>query len=300
MASEDFGKNFGSEEKQHHGGHPAMFGGLIAGLVIALAGNVYLWNRADQFGNQMKTNQGTTEQQIARLSEATTTILDQRLQAQSDELKAGLKGTHDSASAAVSKARMEAQQQNKALIASLEEQKAQLAEQLAQLHDANAAADSKISDVSTKVSSVSTDVNSVKADVATAQTGLQKTGADLARVTGDLGVLSGMIATNQKELAALRTLGERNYYEFSLNRSDENKKVNNIGLTLKKTDPKKNRYTVEILADDKRLEKKDKTINEPVQLMVAGNTQPYEIVVNRVNKDQIVGYLSTPKVATTR
>jgi hypothetical protein len=76
--------------------------------------------------------------------------------------------------------------------------------------------------------------------------------------------------------------------------------VNNIGLTLKKTDPKKNKYTMEILADDKRLEKKDKSINEPVQLMVAGNDKPYEIVVNKVDKDQIIGYLSTPKVAIKR
>jgi chromosome segregation ATPase len=303
MASEDFGKNFKDADAnkpsgQVAGQHPVLIGSLIAGLVLALVGNVYLWNRSEQIGTQLNTNQNTTEKQIARLSEATTTILEQRLQAQNEELKAELKGTHDSANAAVSKARMEAQQQTKALTAKLEEQKSQISEQLAQIHDANEAADSKLTAVSTKVSDVSTDVTAVKADVVSTQAGLQKTGAELARVNGDLGMLSGLIATNAKELSALRERGDRNYFEFSLSRSDANKKVNNIALTLKKADPKKNRYTVAILSDDKLVEKKDKTINEPVQLMVAGNREPYEIVVNRVNKDQIIGYLSTPKVTT--
>ena len=71
-------------------------------------------------------------------------------------------------------------------------------------------------------------------------------------------------------------------------------------LTLKKADPKKNRYTVEVMADDKRLEKRDRTINEPVQIYVAGNRQPNEIVVNEVKKDQVVGYLATPKVVARR
>ena len=303
MSSDDFGKSYSEvqgKKESEHGGHPVMFGGLILALAVALGGNVYLWNRSDQMGAQLKTMQNTTQQQIARLSEATTTILDQRLDALNKDFETAMKSTKDNASVALSKARLEAAQQSKALTSKIEEERQQLAEQLAQIHDTAAAAESKISDVSAKVSNVSMDVNSVRADVVNTQSGLQKTGADLARVTGDLGVLSGLIATNSKELAALRQLGERNYFEFSLNRSDANKKVNNIGLTLKKTDPKKNRYTVEILADDKRLEKKDKTINEPVQLMLAGNTQPYEIVVNRVDKDQIVGYLSTPKVAAKR
>jgi len=73
-----------------------------------------------------------------------------------------------------------------------------------------------------------------------------------------------------------------------------------VTVALKKSDPKHNRYTVDVLADDKRVEKKDKTINEPVQLYLAGNRQPYEIVVNQIKKDEIVGYVSTPKVTVAR
>jgi hypothetical protein len=73
-----------------------------------------------------------------------------------------------------------------------------------------------------------------------------------------------------------------------------------VVLTLRKSDPKHNRYTVAVTADDKIVEKRDKTINEPVQVYVHNNRQPYEIVVNQVNKDGIVGYLSTPKVTLAR
>ena len=114
-------------------------------------------------------------------------------------------------------------------------------------------------------------------------------------VTGDLGVQSGYIATNGKELSALKRLGERNYFEFNLAKAKTPQKVGDITLLLKKTDQKKNKYTVEISADDKKTEKKDKNVNEPVQFYVAKARQPYELVVNEVGKDLIKGYLATPK-----
>ena len=114
-----------------------------------------------------------------------------------------------------------------------------------------------------------------------------------------MGVMSGLIATNSKDLDTLRALGERNYYEFKLNKGGT-QKVGDVTLMLKKSDAKRNRYTVDVLADDRHVEKKDKTINEPIQLYVGGSTQPYEIVVNSVNKDQISGYLSTPKMKIAR
>ena len=113
---------------------------------------------------------------------------------------------------------------------------------------------------------------------------------------GDMGVLSDRIATNGTELAALRTLGERNYFEFNLTKSKTPQKVAGVQLLVKKTDPKRNRFTIEIQADDKTVEKRDRTVNEPVQFYVAKARQPYEIVVNEVTKDHLIGYLATPKV----
>ena len=145
-----------------------------------------------------------------------------------------------------------------------------------------------------------TDVTTVKADIASTQSNLEKATADLKRMNGDMGVMSGLIATNGKDLSALRELGERNYFEFDLSKKSADKRIGNVTLKLKNADAKRNRYTLEVLADDKRVEKKDKTINEPVQVYVAGYRQPYEIVINQVKKDSVVGYLSTPKVTLAR
>jgi len=138
-------------------------------------------------------------------------------------------------------------------------------------------------------------VNGVKSQLGSTNTELQKTISELKKVTGDLGVTSGYVATNGKEIAALKRLGERNIIEINLSKAKQPQRVGDISLLLKKADPKRNRYTIEVVADDKTTEKKDRTINEPVQFYVAKAKQPYEIVINQVKKDQIVGYLATPK-----
>jgi septal ring factor EnvC (AmiA/AmiB activator) len=291
-------------------GLTGMFAALIAGLVLALAGNVFLLIRSNQASEDMARMQNGTQAQISKISDATTSLLEQRLQTLNEEMKQA----QDSATTALKRARSETQKQAKDLSRKLEEQQKEVADQIAQLRDAATTADTKISEVSTDVngvktdvngvktdvSSVKTDVSSVKADVASAQSGLDKATSDLKRVMGDMGVMSGLIATNSKDLAALRELGERNYFEFDITKAQSQKKVGSLTLALKKSDPKRNRYTVEIMADDKRVEKKDKTINEPVQLYVSNNRQPYEVVVNQIKKDEVIGYLATPKVTMAR
>jgi hypothetical protein len=141
----------------------------------------------------------------------------------------------------------------------------------------------------------------VKTHLTATDAELQKTIADLKTARGDLGVQSGLIATNGTELAALKLKGERNYVDIKLSKKDKNKRFADITLTLKNVDAKKNKYTVDVMADDKLTEKKDKGLNEPVQFYTAkGGRTPYEIVINQVGKDQIVGYLSTPKDLANR
>jgi chromosome segregation ATPase len=152
----------------------------------------------------------------------------------------------------------------------------------------------------TKLDTVSTDVGTVKTDLGNTKSELEKTIANLKRVAGDVDSHTSLIATNGKELSALRALGEKNYFEFNLAKTKKPQKVGDIMVRLKKADTKHNRYTIEVLADDKTTEKKDKSINEPVQFYTARSHQPDEIVVNTVNKDAIVGYLATPKVQNSR
>lgn len=170
--------------------------------------------------------------------------------------------------------------------------------QLADTRQAAASTEARLTDVRSEVGSVKEEVGSVKNEVAATQADLLRTASDLRRVVGDMGVISGRIATNHDELAALRALGERTYTEFQIGKSKEAKMVNGIGLLLKRTDPGTGKFTVELSADDKRVQKKDKSLNEPVQFYVSKGKQPYELVVNSVSKNQIAGYLSIPKVHT--
>ena len=152
------------------------------------------------------------------------------------------------------------------------------------------------SSTESKVGSLEGEVTTVKSDVSSTKTQLQQALADLKSVRGDMGVQSGLIATNAGELAALKQLGDRNYYEFDLKRTNLNQRVGTIFLKLRGIDTKHNRYTVEVIADDNSTLKKDRSVNEPVQFYEAKSRRiPDEIVVNQIGKDHVAGYLATPK-----
>jgi hypothetical protein len=273
---------------------------LAVGLAAALAGDGYLVVRSNHLNEDLARTENGTQIQISKLNDATATLLEQerqRLQDLAQEMKQQVKGVNDSANVAIRRARTEAQKQDEELSGKLSEQQEQVATQLSQIQDSTS---SKFTEVASDVDGVKANVEAVKTNVATAQSDIEKTNSDLKRAMGDMGVMSGLIATNSKDLDSLRALGERNYYEFDINKKDAAKKVGDIMLTLKKTDPKRARFTMDVLADDRHVEKRDKTINEPVQLYVSGNMQPYEIVINQVTKDHVTGYLATPKVKLAR
>jgi septal ring factor EnvC (AmiA/AmiB activator) len=146
----------------------------------------------------------------------------------------------------------------------------------------------KIGAVSSALTGTQTDVAATKKDLADTKTALQHT-------VGDLGVQSGLIAHNHEEVEELRRLGERNIFEFNLSKQKNPQRVGPIQIAVKKLDPKKYRYTMNVMADDKSIEKKDKTAGEPVQFYVQGARAPYEIVVFNISKNNMTGYLSTPK-----
>jgi peptidoglycan hydrolase CwlO-like protein len=148
-----------------------------------------------------------------------------------------------------------------------------------------------------KIGQVSTDLTGAKGDITATKQDLEATKAKLTSTVGDLGVQSGLIARNQEELDQLKRQGERNIFELHLTRSKTPTHVGPIQITLTKTDPKKFKYTLMVVADDKTIEKKDKTADEPVQFYIHGVPRPYEIVVFDVTKDKVNGYLSTPKDA---
>jgi hypothetical protein len=114
---------------------------------------------------------------------------------------------------------------------------------------------------------------------------------------GDLNGHSTLIARNSDELEILKHKGDRNYYEFTLVKGQK-QQVGTVSLTLKRADAKRSRYTLSVLSDDKTYEKKDKSLNEPLQFLSGKNPMLFEIVVNNVSaKNTVTGYLSTPKSA---
>jgi hypothetical protein len=143
------------------------------------------------------------------------------------------------------------------------------------------------------------DVNKLSGDVTGVRNDLDAAKGQLDRATGDMGVMSGLIARNHDDLDELKRRGDRNYFEFTIQRAKTPQHVGPVAIALNKTDQKKSKYTITVLADDKSIEKKDRTAGEPVQFYVKGTarTSPFEIVVFDVNKNQITGYLSTPKSA---
>lgn len=270
---------------------------ILFGVVIALvAANAYMFVQIDRIRVDTTKSKEALLTELANLRE-TSSVTTQTNRRHLDSLRDELEAARRQASMAVGQAKTEATKHAEQLARRIEaeQQKAQqqFASQITEVKEATSVTSAKIGEVGAEVGAVKSEVSSAKAE-------LEKTIADLKRVTGDLGVQSGLIATNGKELAALRALGERNYVEFNLTKTKQPQKVGDVAIRLTKADAKRNRFTIELVADDKKVEKKDKNVNEPLQFYVAKARQPYELVVNEVKKDQIVGYLSAPKVIAAR
>jgi len=152
-------------------------------------------------------------------------------------------------------------------------------------------------DTKKQVSGVNNAVSSVRTDVASTRQELANTEQQLHAALGDMGVQSGLIAKNSSELEYLRHRGDRNYYAFTLRKGEPPIAISTIKLRLRKTSTKHSRYTLEIFSDDKRVEKKNRDLDEPLQFYSGKPPLLFEVVINEVGKNEVSGYLSTPKSA---
>src|SRR5271157_611112 len=253
-----------------------LFGLLIAGLALIGYAGHSVQTRLEQ---ELSKNEEQNKILTAQLEQANTRIADLKGQVDVTSQKVGM------TQAELADARSRAEAIRKQQVAS--DQK--LTEQITTAQKENEA----------KIGAVATDVTGAKKDIEATRTDLEATKTKLDRAAGDMGVMSGLIARNHDDLEELRRRGDRNYYEFTIQKSKTPQRVGPVQIALNKTDQKKSRYTMTVLADDKSIEKKDKTSGEPVQFYVKGTAHyaPYEIVVFDVGKSQITGYLSTPKSA---
>jgi hypothetical protein len=256
-------------------------GALLAALAVSLLAAIggLIW--CATLGNRLTTQQSelteTKQQNVALAAELRET--DARLRVTTDELSKSLGLTQKQLDARAQEL-IRREQADNARLQSAQQQTAQ-----------------QVNAVSSDLSNVKTDVGGVKTDLGKAQTDVASALNQLQSVRGDLSSTNSVIARNHDELVELEHKGDRNYYEFTLNKGQK-KPVGTVSLELRKTDQKKSKFTLNIYADDKTYEKKDRNVNEPLQFFSGKDPQLFEIVINTIgNKNQISGYLSTPKNA---
>ena len=271
---------------------PVMFGFVIA----LVAANVYLFYQLNQVKTDMTKRNDALAAELDKVKESNS-ISAQSSRRTYQEMRDQLETERRQARMAVGEAKTEALKRVSETEQRLKDEQAAAQKQVeSHLSEVKQSADT----ANTKVAEVNTEVSTVKNDLGSTKSQLEKTIADLKRTNGDLDGHSVLIATNAKELSALRALGERNFVEFNIKKSKQAQKVGDVLVRLEKADPKHNRYSIELTADDKRVDKRDRTVNEPLQFLTSKSKQPYEIVVNDVKKDEIAGYLSVPKVLIAR
>jgi chromosome segregation ATPase len=254
---------------------------VLAALVV---GEIYTIYKTTSIRDALQAQQTETSKQLRagqdqltdRLSEIETTNA-QQMDALKDEL--------DAASTRLGATGGELKHA-RAMVTQLQDDQRKQAEQL-QAELAQKADQQQVGELNQDVSAQRTDLDNTK-------TALDSVRSDLGMARSEMGTL---IARNHDDIEQLRKMGERDYFEFTIKRKVP-AKVAGVGLTLTRSNVKQHRFNLEMLADDVRVEKKDRTINEPIFFYVSGSKKPYELVVNEVKSNEVKGYLSTPKGAT--
>jgi len=249
------------------------------GLAVAVLGGLSLLGLGVGWSalNQARTVELTTQANVKQANDA----LSQRL-AKSDEINQQL------------------QSDVKVVTDKLKLTQGELIAARKQNKNATTAVDQKVTNLATSVKAElatkanADDVNRLNGDVTGVKTDLDATKNSIQMARSEMGTL---IARNHDEIDQLRRMGQRDYFEFTVQRKGGATKVGTIQIQLKDTNTKKNRYTINVLADDNSFEKKDRSVNEPIFFYTGGTRNALELVVNKVTKSTATGYLSIPKAA---
>jgi len=250
---------------------------IVLGLV-AIAGLGFGWNASSKLDAtqqavtaEVKTAQQSTQQDMSSLKDRIAQ--DEKANA---DLQGDLKVVTDKlkiTQGQLKKARLESAKLNDETTQKLTALDTSVHTELA-----TKAGTEDVKNVDTKVTAVSTDLNTTK--------------EDLKMAKSEMGTL---IARNHDEIDQLRRLGERDYVEFTIAGKNKPQKVGNVTVELKGVNQKRNQVNIAMVVEDKRFEKKNRAVNEPIFFYISGTHIPAEIVVNKVGKDQISGYVSIPK-----
>lgn len=269
--------------------------GILLGVVIAVlvGANVYLLSRVEGLEAETAHLQVTMEEQIGGVEETSSLYAGQSRR----EMEALRQEIEKAREEAAGRAAREAQRQSSRVAKTLsEQQQRQQNELMTGVHDARTIAD----EANGGVKVVRNDLMSVKAEVEDTNTHLHETASLLDQTASDLGEISGLVSDNRSEIVSLRKLTDRNRVNFSLAKSKDLQRVADIQLRLRDTDIKHNKFTIEILADDRKFVKKNRHVAEPVVFYMGDAQQPYELVITSMKKGAVSGYLARPQVQMAR
>ena len=271
-------KSAAQPEKQDH---TASFIAIFVALALLAIGEIYSLNSLGKMRQAMEAQQAATKQALTAQINDRMGALEQSNARVVEDLKDQLDQTSERAGT-TQKDLHRARALVKKIQADQAKEAAEVKDELAKKADQE------------QLGQVNGTVVSTRQDLDATKKSLDATRQDLGMARSQFGTL---IARNHDDIEYLRKLGQRNYYEFTLTKNKE-AKVAGVGLTLKKTNVKHHRFNLNLLADDMVIEKKNRTVNEPMFFAVEGSKSFYELVINQVQSGQIKGYISTPKMTS--
>ena len=271
-------KNAAQPEKQDH---TASFIAIFVALALLAIGEIYSLNSLGKMRQAMEAQQAATKQALTAQINDRMGALEQSNARVVEDLKDQLDQTSERAGT-TQKDLHRARALVKKIQADQAKEAAEVKDELAKKADQE------------QLGQLNGTVVSTRQDLDATKKSLDATRQDLGMARSQFGTL---IARNHDDIEYLRKLGQRNYYEFTLTKNKE-AKVAGVGLTLKKTNVKHHRFNLNLLADDMVIEKKNRTVNEPMFFAVEGSKSFYELVINQVQSGQIKGYISTPKMTS--
>jgi vacuolar-type H+-ATPase subunit I/STV1 len=274
-----------SPEGSGHAGKFVLIFLILAGLAV---GEIITLNRLSKLSSLTSTLQAQQEQArkdiSAQLQERLSSSISEIQRSNAQQLE-GMKAEVAGATQRMGTTNAQLRK-TKTMLSKLKQdqqvQAQQLKEEISQKADAQ------------QVGTLTQDVSATRTDLDTTKKAVDSLRSDLGMARSELGTL---IARNHDDIETLRKLGERDYFEFTLDRKHP-QRIANVGLELTKTNPKRHRYNMNLTVDDLQVERRDRAINEPIFFYVGGSKKPYEVVVNGVQSNAVKGYLSTPKGAT--
>ena len=266
---------------------------LVVFLVALLTGNFYLYSKIKRSEVDAYTLQQTLEDKLAKLEKNSSYHLG-NAQQEIQQLRSDLE---EARAEGAKKAKAEAHRYTDRLSKNVASH--QRTNQEALMGEMRAVQE-MASDTDGKVGLVESDISSVKEEIAEAKSKIDSTGSVLELTKEELQVMSEWVSSNSSEIGQLRDLNERSYLTFRLPKSGKMHKVGDVLMRLRKTEPGRHRFSIELLADDRKMVKKGHYVNEPLQFYVGDSKRSYEIVMTSVKKDQVMGFLATPKIQMAR